>query len=194
MTGIPSEWSFTNSIWFKTKTVWSGLQTVLMAFPRWVSPVSRSPTSGASWWRTGSSEDRGWGSSGSTTHRVIFPRHLPASSRGVMPGQCAQNVTICLCLNDWVNFLIFRYFEAGEDKEAFTPERRRYSSEDAWRYKTSDELGSSSLSHWGLLASYSPHGFTQILQANKTASQLMMAELKRNLWTGYLLVWLLVTL
>ena len=77
-----------------------------------------------------------------------------------------------------------RYFEAGEDKEAFTPERRRYSSEDAWRYKTSDELGSSSLSHWGLLATYSPHGFTQILQANKTASQLMMAELKRNLWTG----------
>ena len=105
-----------------------------------------------------------------------------------------ENSLDCLCLNDWVNFLIFRYFEAGEDKEAFTPERRRYSSEDAWRYKTSDELGSSSLSHWGLLASYSPHGFTQILQANKTASQLMMAELKRNLWTGYLLVWLLVTL
>ena len=78
----------------------------------------------------------------------------------------------------------FRYYEDGEDKETFTPERRRYSSEDAWQYKTSDELGSSSLSHWGLLASYSPHGFTQILQANKTASQLMMAELKRNLWTG----------
>ena len=119
-----------------------------------------------------------------------------------------------------------RYSEAGEDKESFAPERRRYSSEDAWRYKTSEELGSSSLSHWGLLASYSPHGYTQVmmimialimvvmmmimisvimvvmmmimiaviivvmimmlqvLEANKTASQLMMAELKRNLWTG----------
>ena len=120
-----------------------------------------------------------------------------------------------------------RYSEAGEDKESFAPERRRYSSEDARRYKTSEELGSSSLSHWGLLASYSPHGYTQVmmmimiavimvvmmmimiavimvvmmmimiaviivvmmmmlqvLEANKTASQLMMAELKRNLWTG----------
>lgn len=89
------------------KNILSGLRTVLMAFPQWVSPVSRSPMSEASWWRTGSLEDRGWGSSGSTTHRVTFPRHLPASSRGVMPGQCslsAQNVTICLRLSVWVNF------------------------------------------------------------------------------------------
>ena len=69
-----------------------------------------------------------------------------------------------------------------EDRETFAPERQRYSSLDAWTYKTAEELGSSSLTHWGLVSSYSGNGFTQVLKENKTASQLMMAELKRNLW------------
>ena len=99
-----------------------------------------------------------------------------------MLSQCS---VVQLTVDCHSQFPFSRYSEAGEDKETFTPERLRYTSEDAWRYKPSGELGSSSHTHWGLLATYSPHGFTQILQANKTASQLMMAELKRNLWTGY---------
>ena len=75
-----------------------------------------------------------------------------------------------------------RYSQSLEDTESFPPERLMYSDLDAWTYKTSDQLQSSSLWHWGSLAWYSPHGFTQVLAKNKTASQLMMAELKRNLW------------
>ena len=48
-----------------------------------------------------------------------------------------------------------------EDKESFPPERLRYTSLDAWTYKTAEQLGSSSLSHWGLLALYSGGGYTQ---------------------------------
>ena len=75
-----------------------------------------------------------------------------------------------------------RYAESLEDKETFIPERMMYTTENAWTYRTAEELQSSSLRHWGNVAWYSPHGYTQILATNKTASQLMMAELKRNLW------------
>lgn len=77
-----------------------------------------------------------------------------------------------------------RYGTSLEDKESFPPERLRYSSLDAWTYKTYQELDSSSLSHWGKVATYSPNGYTQLLPDNKTAAQLMMAELKRNLWVS----------
>ena len=39
-------------------------------------------------------------------------------------------------------------------------------------------------SHWGLVSTYPGHGYTQVLKENKTASQLMMAEMKRNLWVS----------
>ena len=42
-----------------------------------------------------------------------------------------------------------RYSESLEDKETFIPERLMYSSENAWTYRTSEELESSALSHWG---------------------------------------------
>ena len=55
-----------------------------------------------------------------------------------------------------------RYAVEKEDKESFPPERLRYTSLDAWTYKTAEQLGSSSLSHWGLLALYSGGGYTQV--------------------------------
>ena len=58
--------------------------------------------------------------------------------------------------------MLSRYAVDKEDKESFPPERLRYTSLDAWTYKTAEQLGSSSLSHWGLLALYSGGGYTQV--------------------------------
>ena len=34
------------------------------------------------------------------------------------------------------------------------------------------------------MSTYSPHGYTQLLADNKTSSQLMVAELRRNMWVS----------
>ena len=50
--------------------------------------------------------------------------------------------------------------------------------------QTAVELNSSSMTHYGKVGSYPGNGFTQILAEDKRKSQLMLAELKQNLWLG----------
>ena len=77
-----------------------------------------------------------------------------------------------------------RYSPEREDKESFPPDFPKHTSLNAWQYKTHEELNSSSMSHKGKAGTYPGNGFTQTLSTTKKQSQLMMAELKENLWVG----------
>ena len=77
-----------------------------------------------------------------------------------------------------------RYLPDLEDRDLFAPDFMPYSSLDAWTYRTYEELNSSSMSHVGKAGTYPGNGFTQNLFVTKKESQLMMAELKKNLWIG----------
>ena len=75
-----------------------------------------------------------------------------------------------------------RYAVDKEDKESFPPERLRYTSLDAWTYKTAEQLGSSSLSHWGLLALYSGGGYTQVGANNIRQLQIIFRSNMFRCW------------
>ena len=77
-----------------------------------------------------------------------------------------------------------RYSQDEEDRLDFGPAKKKriFTSDEAWSYRTYEQLNSSSLTHFGKAGSYPGDGFTQLLKADKKVAQLTIEELKQNLW------------
>ena len=78
----------------------------------------------------------------------------------------------------------FRYTPDEEDRLDFGPaeKKRIFTSQEAWSYRTYEQLNSSSLTHFGKSGHYPGDGFTQLLKADKKVAQLTIEELKQNFW------------